>query len=133
MQNDRQSGHRLRAARKAAGWTMDELAQRSGRSRQIVQAIEMGTRAGSVETWRRLAKALNISVGVLIAAEKPGVVHEHALLLRFLANECSEAVFGGICWRVRPSGAPEVYNTSLYSALAEALRLWEQETGQKYL
>ncbi len=58
-------GEKIRDIREAAKISQDELAERSGVSRQTISAIETG-RATSVTTGtlEAIAKALNVSVSV---------------------------------------------------------------------
>lgn len=50
----------LSARRSQLGITYDDLAAKSGVSRRTIVAVETGTSPGSMETWFRLATALEI-------------------------------------------------------------------------
>lgn len=54
-------------ARERQQLTQEELSQRSGVSRQSILDIGSGKSRGSIETWLRLARALNITVDELTA------------------------------------------------------------------
>ncbi|MGR4011000.1 helix-turn-helix transcriptional regulator [Leucobacter sp. 1207-22] len=54
-------------AREQRKVTQEELAALSGVSRQAILDIGSGKTRGSIETWVRLARALNISVDELTA------------------------------------------------------------------
>ncbi|MEV1006403.1 helix-turn-helix transcriptional regulator [Streptomyces sp. NPDC049881] len=63
-------GDRLRRARKRAGLSQRELAERSGISLSLVRKLEQGERQDTrLETARRLAAALRVPTTALIAAE----------------------------------------------------------------
>lgn len=63
------AGKRLRDARLGAGLTQEELGQRAGLSQRLLSAIERGYRAGTLQRWQQLAKALNVSVTWLTEGE----------------------------------------------------------------
>lgn len=54
---------RLRAQR---GLTYDALAELSGLSRTVLINLEHGTTRGSLDTWHRVAHALDVSLGELL-------------------------------------------------------------------
>lgn len=56
------TGHRLRSLRIAAGHSVEQLALLAGVSRQAVHAIEQGKRQPSLDTARKLCRALGISL-----------------------------------------------------------------------
>jgi len=56
---------RLRRTRK---WTLDELAARSGVARRSLSELESGDSRGSLETWFRLAEALDMEIGDIVNA-----------------------------------------------------------------
>lgn len=51
-------GTRIRAARKARGWSQDELAKKSGISMSFLGHIERGTRIMSLDTFVNICAAL---------------------------------------------------------------------------
>ena len=61
-------GHRVRQGRGERGWTLDQLAQRSGVSRRMVVNVEQGGSNPSIATLLRLADALGIALPALVDA-----------------------------------------------------------------
>ena len=60
-------GERVRARRHARGWTLDELAERSGVSRRMLVNVEQGVTNASIATLLRLCEALAIGLPSLVA------------------------------------------------------------------
>ena len=60
-------GRRLRAARKKFGWTLAEVAQRSGVSITTISRAERGQLALSYEKFSALARALHMDMGAMFA------------------------------------------------------------------
>jgi XRE family transcriptional regulator, regulator of sulfur utilization len=60
---------RVRARRNAHGWSLAALAERAGLSKTVVARIESGDGNPSMETLLRLADALDITLGALIAVD----------------------------------------------------------------
>lgn len=52
--------------RKEAGWTLDQLAERSSVARRSFVKLEAGESKGSVETWFKLAEAFDIEIGEML-------------------------------------------------------------------
>jgi len=69
--NLKELGQRVRAARVAQGWTVDELARRSGLNRCTVMALEAGRNEPEWLTVRTILQALGLSLGELEAACRP--------------------------------------------------------------
>lgn len=65
-------GGRVRASRQANGWTLDQMAERSGVSRRMVVKVEKGDTNPSVTTLLLLSDALGIGLPTLVA-EREGV------------------------------------------------------------
>lgn len=63
-------GRRVRDERSARGWTLDQLAARSGVSRRMIVNVEAGTSNASIATLLRLATALQVSLADLVADER---------------------------------------------------------------
>lgn len=59
-------GHRLRAARHAAGFTQQDLADRIGVNRVEISMIENGSRELGILRLHRLAEALGVSSDSLL-------------------------------------------------------------------
>jgi transcriptional regulator with XRE-family HTH domain len=64
-------GARVREHRTGRGWTLDELARRSGVSRRQLSNIERGDGNPSIATLLRLSDALGIGLPVLVDVERP--------------------------------------------------------------
>jgi transcriptional regulator with XRE-family HTH domain len=64
-------GARVRQHRTARGWTLDELAERSGVSRRMVISIEHGQGNPSIATLLRISDALCVGLPVLVDVERP--------------------------------------------------------------
>jgi transcriptional regulator with XRE-family HTH domain len=63
-------GDRVRRYRTARGWTLDELAERSGVSRRMVITIEHGEGNPSIATLLRLSDALGVGLPVLVDVDR---------------------------------------------------------------
>lgn len=72
-------GRRVRVARISSGWTLDQLAARSGVSRRMLVNVEQGGTNPSIATLLRLSDALGIGLPALVATADDGaeavVVH----------------------------------------------------------
>jgi transcriptional regulator with XRE-family HTH domain len=62
-------GGRVRTCRQARGFTLDELAERSGVSRRMLVNVEQGASNASVATLLRLSEALGIGLPTLVAPQ----------------------------------------------------------------
>lgn len=60
---------RLRAIRQHQGWTLDDLAERSGVGASTISRIETGGRAISLDVLIPLARELGVGVDELVASE----------------------------------------------------------------
>jgi transcriptional regulator with XRE-family HTH domain len=69
-------GERVRQHRTARGWTLDELADRSGVSRRMLINIEHGDGNPSIATLLRISDALGVGLPVLVDVQRP-----HALTI----------------------------------------------------
>ena len=56
----------LSRQRAARGWTYDELAERTGINRRTLVAIETGERQGRLDSWHRIAQAMDVEIGDLL-------------------------------------------------------------------
>jgi transcriptional regulator with XRE-family HTH domain len=65
----------VRSGRTTRGWTLDELAERSGVSRRLIVQIEQGQTNPSIATLLRLSDALGIGLPRLVAAAGPPALH----------------------------------------------------------
>ena len=64
-------GARVRRHRNGRGWTLDELAGRSGVSRRQLVTIERGDGNPSIATLLRLSDALGIGLATLVDLQRP--------------------------------------------------------------
>ena len=67
-------GARVRQHRSVRGWTLDELADRSGVSRRMLITIEHGEGNPSIATLLRISDALGVGLPVLVDVERPRAV-----------------------------------------------------------
>ena len=65
-------GERVRARRRDRGWTLDDLAERSGVSRRMLVNVEQGSVNASIATLLRLSEALGIGLPDLVAPGHDG-------------------------------------------------------------
>ena len=69
-------GERVRARRKRRGWTLDDLAERSGVSRRMLVNVEQGSVNASIATLLRFSEALGMGLPELVAPSQNGAVVE---------------------------------------------------------
>jgi transcriptional regulator with XRE-family HTH domain len=67
-------GGRVRQGRGSRGWTLDQLAERSGVSRRMVVSIEQGSANPSIATLLRISDALGIGLPALVDMDRPSRV-----------------------------------------------------------
>ena len=70
-----QIGARVRQHRTRRGWTLDELADRSGVSRRMLITIEHGEGNPSIATLLRISDALGVGLPVLVDVERPAALN----------------------------------------------------------
>jgi len=63
-------GERVRRSRTERGWTLDELAERSGVSRRMLVNVEQGSTNPSIATLLRISDALGVGLPVLVDVER---------------------------------------------------------------
>jgi transcriptional regulator with XRE-family HTH domain len=61
----------LRELRKSRGLTQEELAEKAGLHRTYVGSVERGERNVTIDSMDRLAKALDVSVWMLLHPDGP--------------------------------------------------------------
>ena len=87
-------GREGRRRRKARGWTLEELADRSGLSSNYISTIERNTRDPSLSTVAAIAKAFDVPSGELLGQIKkfsPGAL-EAARLFDIAPAQVQQAV-----------------------------------------
>jgi transcriptional regulator with XRE-family HTH domain len=63
-------GGRVRQGRGSRGWTLDQLAERSGVSRRMLVSIEQGSANPSIATLLRISDALGIGLPALVDMDR---------------------------------------------------------------
>lgn len=103
----RSIGVRVRADRQRLGWTLDQLAHRSGVSRRMLVNVEQGSANPSIATLLRLAGALGIGLPDLVdttgPAGDPVSVHRAADVRPVWSSAA-----GGSAVLVAGTGGPDV-------------------------
>lgn len=64
-------GGRVRQGRNSRGWTLDQLAERSGVSRRMLVSIEQGSANPSIATLLLISDALGIGLPALVNMDRP--------------------------------------------------------------
>ena len=64
-------GTRIKQARQARSWTLDQLAEAAGVSRRMVVNVEQGAANPSVGTLLRISDALGVGLPALVAVPQP--------------------------------------------------------------
>jgi transcriptional regulator with XRE-family HTH domain len=91
-----QVGPRLRAARRARGWTLDELAALADMSASTLSRLESGKRQASLELLLPLTSRLGIRIDDLVKTEtadprvKRPVIRRDGMIIAPLAPESSQ-------------------------------------------
>jgi len=70
-------GGRVRQGRNSRGWTLDQLAERSGVSRRMLVSIEHGAANPSIATLLRISDALGIGLPALVDMNRPPRLRVH--------------------------------------------------------
>jgi transcriptional regulator with XRE-family HTH domain len=100
-------GRRVRAARTALGWTLDQLAARSGVSRRMLINVEQGVTNPSIATLLRLSDALGIGLPALVDTADDGaeavVIHRDGEVAPMWTSEA-----GGVAVMVAGTAPPDV-------------------------
>lgn len=110
-------GSRVRERRIERGWTLDELAERSGVSRRMVINVEQGASNPSIATLLRLSDALGVGLPALVDVERPG------------ALRVVEAGRAPVLWR-GPSGGQAVLVAGTDPPQVVELWDWTLEAGE---
>src|SRR5256885_13844743 len=69
-------GGRVRHGRNRRGWTLDQLAARSGVSRRMLVSIEQGSANPSIATLLRISDALGIGLPALVNMDRSSRLRE---------------------------------------------------------
>ncbi|QGA58832.1 helix-turn-helix domain-containing protein [Brucella sp. 2280] len=81
MELQRLFGANVRHHRKAKGWTLEQLSEQVGVSRETIGKIERGVAAPLFETAEKIAVALDLPTPVLFGASTIPGIGERARLL----------------------------------------------------
>lgn len=95
----------VRSERTMRGWTLDELAGRSGVSRRLIVQIEQGQTNPSIATLLRLSDALGVGLPRLVAVADPPMLH---VVRAGDAPVLWRGTHGGSAQLVAGSGPPNV-------------------------
>ena len=109
------TGERIRNARKRAGMTQKELADRLGVQFQNVSSLERDERSPKFETLKKIAAALDVSVGELLGTDPQSdsrhrAIWQDSLERKLQAIGCSIGadLDNGELWINRPKGPIKV-------------------------
>lgn len=136
-------GIRIQEARKVKGWTQKELAEKLGLATGTVQQYELGKRSPSIETLKKIAELLNVSVDDLTSTSE--YEDEYELICDTLRNarlkvEPTGFNHGGgpdgdtfYVWHEDDAEDPELREEIEYSRLAEIVHqvLTDAEANKK--
>lgn len=100
-------GRRVRAARGERGWTLDQLAQRSGVSRRMLVNVEQGATNPSIATLLRLSEALGIGLPALV---DPGQGRTETIVVHRVGEVAAmwSSPAGGAAMMVAGTARPDV-------------------------
>lgn len=68
-------GGRIRQRRTECGWTLDQLAERSGVSRRMLVNVEQGSANPSIATLLRISDALGVGLTALVDVDRSAALH----------------------------------------------------------
>ncbi|HEX4055616.1 MAG TPA: XRE family transcriptional regulator [Tepidisphaeraceae bacterium] len=94
-------GIRLRGLRSARGWTLEELAERSGLSKPFLSRLESGTRQPSIAAVLTLARVFGVPMGSLF---EPRFADEPCIVVR--AGDASIRHGDGVSYVPMSSASP---------------------------
>lgn len=121
---------RLRAEREARGWTLADLAARSGVSRAMVSKVERGGASPTAALLGRLSAALGLTLSQLFArveggggqltraAEQPAWRDPETGFLRRSLSPSGAAPLE-LVWGELPPGAEVAYSAAAYAFIAD--------------
>jgi transcriptional regulator with XRE-family HTH domain len=98
-------GNRVRHHRTGRGWTLDELARRSGVSKRMLSSIEQGSANPSIATLLRISDALGAGLPGLVDAGRPAAAR---VTRAGQAPVLWQGPHGGQASLVAGTGPPEV-------------------------
>ena len=87
----------VRSLRQARGWSLAVLAERAGLSKTAVAKVETGAGNPSMETLLGLADALEVTIGALLAVDRPSGTQviriDHAAFVRSSSGLQARAIW----------------------------------------
>jgi transcriptional regulator with XRE-family HTH domain len=66
MEIERRLAERVKAVRKAKGWSQEELAHQAGIHRTFVSQVERATKRTTIKSLEKIVKALGVTFGELL-------------------------------------------------------------------
>ena len=120
-------GNRLRALRKKAGLTQEQLADNTGFSLMTIRRWEWGERSPRVEEVKALAKALNVSEADLLNDSPPDNSGRWVLSIT-VRQELKEEVID-LAKPIPEISTVVTANTGAYIALGGNYDLWASNEG----
>jgi transcriptional regulator with XRE-family HTH domain len=107
-------GGRVRQGRSSRGWTLDQLAERSGVSRRMLVSIEQGSANPSIATLLLISDALGIGLPALVDMDhQPGL-------------RVTRAGAGAVLWRGKLGGRAELVAGT---EPPDVIELWDWTLG----
>lgn len=106
-------GKKLKGARREKGFSLDELARRSGFSKSFLSQIENNKNSPSISSLKKITDALDVSIGALFE-EEPG---EQILFLRQADRTPFEVVHDKVIFEFCCSKIPNRRMEALYFTL----------------
>jgi transcriptional regulator with XRE-family HTH domain len=102
-------GRRVRQGRNDRGWTLDQLAKRSGVSRRMLVNVEQGVTNPSITTLLRLADALGIGLPTLVETSVGDIGNPVAVTRAGAALAMWTSTGGGSAVMVASTTTPDAY------------------------
>lgn len=111
---ERGLAQRLKVEREARGWSLAELAERSGVSRAMISKIERSEASPTAVLLGRLSGAFGLTLSVLLARAESDAAGHHRLMRSGDQLQWRDPVTGYVRRALSPPGAePELVHVSL--------------------
>lgn len=126
-------GENIKSARKKAGLTQKELAERINKGFSTVQKYEMDIIVPSIETFRRIAESLNTSIASLACDtnSKKAIVRAACAKLELEFAEDDREYITESIYRLNSEGVTEAANYIEYLLTKPNFVIAEQEKSDK--
>jgi transcriptional regulator with XRE-family HTH domain len=137
-----QLGERLRTIRKDMGWTLQDLARRSGVSLSTLSKIENAQGAPTFDTLVKAARGLNVTFETLLAqaAAEPPAPTDRRVGGRLVVTRKDDALGFSTAmydYRVHANGLRRKHMTPLIMAVkarsAEDVTSWSSHEGEEFI